>query len=661
MKYIIAYELTQHRMSFVQAIRMLGLSLDDSTELVNIVMAEHQKMAKIERDNCQREGFDLHLLGDSTDELDWTQYFKLLDDDEWPRLITDTISQEEIIPARSFLEFMGLNNLAIRLDEYQGTGSGPYEVPLNHFTSDGPGGLLPHFNVGNSLELQDLGEDLSWILPAIPGHELLVRMDAPPGTVNPRHLMIPKSPQLDDGLDWGQPVHPDNFMLYPQDPESLAQEFQHHGVRLVLYRDERNRMDCQRAAENRGQDADGFEEGPAADEDEAMESIEDVCDDDFDGRPATPGRNMSQRAASSSSDEEPFIRRSARKSRPVPAYVGGSDDGVEDSDYDPFWDGPRSEQVPGRVIRGNAMDIDNEYDSVETEASAPSESGEAEYLQDSAHENAQGQHIYPRIPLMEMDPAVAAMAHKALARAQELMGRSIHDDEEAEARKVPKLTMVTRRRSDGRSVTPSAEVTLVQKKNKTTKANKGRLVEIASDLDDLDPPEMPASAQQDDDDDWRPTKRSYVRKNPPRPAPVKLPRTPRKRGAQGGTSPDAPRSSIAVKTQGFPKAARRSNSRTAPSRSPAPHPGPNNTQFTTSSFAPPSSAPSLNAPKDIKKALWEFPTCLLSLRTGLPTFSTRLPAPRRRLRSPLRRRLRRPRDPSRHMVSRLFRPARCLG
>ncbi|KAK4449942.1 hypothetical protein QBC34DRAFT_298193, partial [Podospora aff. communis PSN243] len=157
MKYIIAYEFTQQGMSFVQAIRTLALSLEDSTELVNIVMAEHQKIGVIERDNDANLEFDLHLLGDYPNAYD----------NEWPQLITDYISPDEIASARAFLEFMGLNHIANRLDDYHGTGSGPYEVPLNHF---------------------DLEQALPLRLPTVPAQELLGRMDAPPGTVNPRHL-----------------------------------------------------------------------------------------------------------------------------------------------------------------------------------------------------------------------------------------------------------------------------------------------------------------------------------------------------------------------------------------------------------------------------------------------------------------------------------------
>ncbi len=158
----------------------LGLIFEHTVAMINLVAAENAKMLQYHDDVRPR---------DHTTSFEWLDDFVAT---PRPGLITDIVTANELQLGRSFLKFMGLNDIAERLDCYQGIATTSYSVPLNHFVEDGWQSLIPHINVGcreDLLVMHKADKERQAKQPrAMSAGELLVRMDAPPRTVNPRHI-----------------------------------------------------------------------------------------------------------------------------------------------------------------------------------------------------------------------------------------------------------------------------------------------------------------------------------------------------------------------------------------------------------------------------------------------------------------------------------------
>jgi hypothetical protein len=165
----------------VQATRQLSLSFAESTALINMIMEEQIKIREYEATLNRPEyasRFDL----------------KWLDEIHRPIFIFDELSGLDIRHGRAFLSFLGLHDTAENISYYHGVTSQLYWIELNHYPQDGPQGLFPHFNVACAREIATLAAALrreQALRPrAMSAGELLVRMDAPPGTANPRRLVL---------------------------------------------------------------------------------------------------------------------------------------------------------------------------------------------------------------------------------------------------------------------------------------------------------------------------------------------------------------------------------------------------------------------------------------------------------------------------------------
>ena len=222
-------------MSFMRAIRCLDLGWEDSANLAGLIMDERAKMKRYDDDIARYP---------ISEDFSWLDDFTAT---SRPALVTDLITDQEVRSGRSFLSFMGLNDIAATLGYYQGTSAGSrYDIPLNHFVEDGPRCLLPHFNVGCSEEIWEMAEAEKRRPRLMSAHELLVRMDAPPGTVNPRRVDLRF--QAYDWERWGNPVpderpagglHPASYNIHTRNgapravldnsptPEELGDEMRH--------------------------------------------------------------------------------------------------------------------------------------------------------------------------------------------------------------------------------------------------------------------------------------------------------------------------------------------------------------------------------------------------------------------------------------------------
>jgi len=165
----------------VQATRQLSLSFAESTALINMIMEEQIKIREYEA-TLNRPEYASRF------DLQW------LDEIHRPIFIFDELSGLDIRRGRAFLSFLGLHDTAENISYYHGVTSQLYWIELNHYPQDGPRGLFPHFNVACAREIATLAAALrreQTLRPrAMSASELLVRMDAPPGTANPRRLVL---------------------------------------------------------------------------------------------------------------------------------------------------------------------------------------------------------------------------------------------------------------------------------------------------------------------------------------------------------------------------------------------------------------------------------------------------------------------------------------
>ncbi|KAK4683168.1 hypothetical protein QC764_122790 [Podospora pseudoanserina] len=185
-KYIITYEMTKTGMSFVQFIRTFRLSASEATELMNLVGEEQRKIDDFDKEIKKH----LHAA-----DLTWM--------DEYNKthapLITDHFTAKEIRLAKDFMTFMGFGDVASNLGGYVGVGAGRrFPISLNHFWGDGFRDLPPHFKVFCSGELDKMASTWDEVQkehpPRLSTPEMLVRLDPPPGTINPRRLLIDPEP-----------------------------------------------------------------------------------------------------------------------------------------------------------------------------------------------------------------------------------------------------------------------------------------------------------------------------------------------------------------------------------------------------------------------------------------------------------------------------------
>jgi len=336
-KYLIVYEMTEQDMSFVQATRTLNLKLGDSIELVNIVMEENNKWLKYEAKS---------RLPETMDNVEM-EFFDNLVNEAPPHLITDTVTRDEILVGCDLLSFMGLDSIADALTSYEGTTTHFYEVPLNHFTADGPQNLLPHFNVGCSDEIQELARTLQQQgrnnRPVISAGELIVRIDAPTGTINPRRLLPTAARQpIQDPYNLNMGALVGGGFLYPENyqyQENLPNEENPYAAAF---------RDPAVYAERLEKD-DGLDIKPDSEAFEQM-NLSDFLDV---GEPFTPprrdkGKELAVSASDDELDEEPFIRRSARRRHPEPMDVDKldtADPGVAEAEASTGGDTERANPV----------------------------------------------------------------------------------------------------------------------------------------------------------------------------------------------------------------------------------------------------------------------------------------------------------------------------
>lgn len=243
MKYVILHEMTL-RMSFTRASKHLRLSWGETCDVVEMV---RQEMGKNKMYTEKLQEYD-HMMRDGP----YLEYNRGWLDDfikiPHPPLLTDNITAREIKLARAFLNFLGLQDVAVKLGEYRGNTGEYYEIPLNHYLEDGYRSLIPHFNNGNREELLELvlQEKRERRTRTMSDEELHVRLDSPPGSINPKRLE--SRSQQGNGLNLehvGHGIHPANFDLRMPDPEEIAstatvnellrkagQETQYPGFRL---------------------------------------------------------------------------------------------------------------------------------------------------------------------------------------------------------------------------------------------------------------------------------------------------------------------------------------------------------------------------------------------------------------------------------------------
>jgi len=147
-----------------------------------------------------------HEMGDIIDlvaveNANWAAYKQAVDNADAeplvvlrPASLLDRFSKAEIQAGKDYLQFIGLYDLVETLDGYEGVQVGPVDdptIPLTHSESDGYRGLLPQFNVACQDELRAMRkEEQNSRLPVEPlaRADFLVRMDPPPGTINPRRV-----------------------------------------------------------------------------------------------------------------------------------------------------------------------------------------------------------------------------------------------------------------------------------------------------------------------------------------------------------------------------------------------------------------------------------------------------------------------------------------
>ncbi|KAK3390211.1 hypothetical protein B0H63DRAFT_557212 [Podospora didyma] len=208
-KYIIMFELTRtdnssmaNPMSFTQAAKYLSLTYEETAAMIKLIQLENAKVKSFND--------DIAKFNDRLD-MDWLDSF--LEQDR-PARVTEMITDKEIKRGKAFLNFMGLNLIADQLGYYMGmAGNGPLEIPLTHLEADGYKHLIPHFNIACGDRLAEMQKE-EWHRqkqrpPVMSTSELLVRLDPPPGTVNPRRIDPTHQPY--NPATWGHSVPPEDL------------------------------------------------------------------------------------------------------------------------------------------------------------------------------------------------------------------------------------------------------------------------------------------------------------------------------------------------------------------------------------------------------------------------------------------------------------------
>jgi len=161
---------------------------------------------------------------------DWLDEFIKIPQDPF---LTDNITTQDVKVARKFLTFLGMNTLAQSLDDYRGSTGYYYHIPLDHNLEDGYTGLIPHFNNGNSKELEkcELDEKKRKTQEAkeriryMSDIELSRRAYPPEGTVFPGHTIVraeaAREPEI---VDFTKRLDPDNHDLETVDPKTLPED-----------------------------------------------------------------------------------------------------------------------------------------------------------------------------------------------------------------------------------------------------------------------------------------------------------------------------------------------------------------------------------------------------------------------------------------------------
>ena len=214
-KYLIMFELTSnHGLSFTRAANLLRLYLHEQAEMIRIVTREKAKVTKYNAEiTRQTETHDLSLLDESIAPPE-------------QGLITEVVTAREISLGKAFLSFMGLPEVAASLGYYQGTNmtADSYDIPINHDEQDDFIHLIPDFNNGCQDRLLEPEAQAIQRPRTISTSELLVRMDPPPGTINPErchsfsHYKPAEMPSED--------IDPGNYVLREGSATILAQGFQ---------------------------------------------------------------------------------------------------------------------------------------------------------------------------------------------------------------------------------------------------------------------------------------------------------------------------------------------------------------------------------------------------------------------------------------------------
>ena len=230
-KYVIIYDMTKNGMSFTRACDRLRLIGGEVTEMMELVIREKGKMQRNEEAIAQYDPLNntewlarmeesirlqrARLNGD--EDIAQVNEEPLLDNCQVhapPRedLVTDSLPRTEIRKGKAFLNFMDLNDIATNLGAYQGTMGPEYDIPLNHFTEDGWENLGPHFRNGcldGVFAMWKASRDAAKANPPpMSDSELHVRIDPPPGTLNP--LRFAREPFVPEVIGTG--LHPENLL-----------------------------------------------------------------------------------------------------------------------------------------------------------------------------------------------------------------------------------------------------------------------------------------------------------------------------------------------------------------------------------------------------------------------------------------------------------------
>jgi hypothetical protein len=214
-------------MSFVRAVAQINISFDEMEDFMGLIGQEREKKHRYDKKVAKHmDDADHSWIDKLSRKADLTP-------------ITATITAREIRRGKAFLKFMGLNDQAARLGFWQGTGGNWVDINPNHRAEDGYQDLMPELQLRAGDEGQrqlESEQRRTQRRPPLPlpaqavmsNGELFVRMDPPPGTINPERLKrrgglehypandVPARPLPVPGRVQQHGLHPENYMVVVQ-------------------------------------------------------------------------------------------------------------------------------------------------------------------------------------------------------------------------------------------------------------------------------------------------------------------------------------------------------------------------------------------------------------------------------------------------------------